>query len=162
MRQFILVHQKRHPAEMDAPEVTRFLNHPAGERRVAASTQNQALASLLILYQDVLNITLPGLNEIEYAKRPARLPVVFSADEARSILAHLQGTSWLMASHLYGSGLRLMECCTLRAKDFDFNYSQAIVRDGKGGKDRRTIPPTRSSSRFRTIRRGSKRFTTKT
>jgi integron integrase len=141
MRRFILFHQKRHPGEMGAPEVTAFLSHLARERHVAASTQNQALASLLFLYKEVLNIALPWLNEIEYAKRPARLPVVFSVEEARSILAHLQGTAWLMASLLYGSGLRLMECCTLRVKDFDFDYGQIIVRDGKGGKDRHTLLP---------------------
>ncbi len=139
MRRFILFHQKRHPGEMGAPEVTAFLSHLARERHVAASTQNQALASLLFLYKEVLNIALPWLNEIEYAKRPARLPVVFSVEEARSILAHLQGTAWLMASLLYGSGLRLLECCTLRVKDFDFDYGQIIVRDGKGGKDRHTL-----------------------
>ena len=93
------------------------------------------------LYRDVLNISLPWMAEIEYAKRPARLPVVFSVEEARSILAHMQGTGWLMASLLYGSGLRLMECCTLRVKDFDFDYGQIIVREVKGGKDRRTILP---------------------
>lgn len=141
MRQFILFHNKRHPKEMGAPEVTEFLNHLARSRNVAASTQNQALASLLFLYKEVLDTTLPWLNEIEYAKRPARLPVVFSTEEARCILAHLQGTAWLMASLLYGSGLRLMECCTLRVKDIDFDYGQIIVRDGKGGKDRRTILP---------------------
>jgi integrase len=141
MRQFILIHQKRHPNEIGAPEVTEFLSHLARSRNVSASTQNQALASLLFLYKEVLNLSLPWLNEIEYAKRPARLPVVFSVEEARSILAHLQSTAWLMASLLYGSGLRLMECCTLRVKDFDFDYGQIIVRDGKGGKDRRTILP---------------------
>jgi len=90
--------------------------------RSVASTQNQALASLLFLYKEVLHTTLPWLDEIEYAKRPAKLPVVFSPEEAGAILAHLQGTAWLMASLLYGSGLRLMECCTLRIKDFDFDY----------------------------------------
>jgi integron integrase len=141
MRRFILFHEKRHPSEMGAPEITEFLNHLSGKCKVAASTQNQALAALLFLYREVLKIDLPWLGELEYAKRPARLPVVFSVEEARSILAHLQGTAWLMASLLYGSGLRLMECCTLRVKDFDFDYGQIIVRDGKGGKDRRTILP---------------------
>jgi len=141
MRQFILFQHKRHPAEMGPQEVTTFLNHLARECHVAASTQNQALAALLFLYKEVLHTTLPWLDEIEYAKRPARLPVVFSPEEARAILAHVQGTAWLMASLLYGAGLRLMECCTLRVKDFDFDYHQIIVRDGKGSKDRRTILP---------------------
>ena len=117
----------------------------AVKRNVAASTQNQALSALLFLYREALGLQLPWLSEFERAPRTRYVPVVLSREEVRRVLAHLTGTRWLMASPLYGSGLRLMECCTLRVKDFD--YSQITVRAGKGGKDRRTISPIRSSSR---------------
>jgi integron integrase len=143
IRQFILFHKKRHPAEMGHVEVTAFLSHLATDRRVSASTQNQALSALLFLYKDVLKISLPWLTEVERAPRSRHVPVVFSPEEVRSILAHLTGTTWLMASLLYGSGLRLRECCTLRVKDLDFNYLQITIRDGKGGKDRRTVLPSK-------------------
>jgi integron integrase len=141
MRQFIFFTNKQHPSTLGAAEVTAFLSHLASARHVSASTQNQALAAILFLYRDVLNITLPWLNDIEYAKRPQRLPIVFSVEEVRNILSRLEGTAWLMASLLYGSGLRLQECCTLRVKDIDFDYHQITVRDGKGSKDRRTMLP---------------------
>ena len=149
--QFILFHQKRHPNEMGAEGITQFLNHLARKCNVAASTQNQALASLLFLYKEVLNVALPWLNEIEYAKRPARLPVVFSVEEARSILAHLQGTAWLMASLLYESGLRLLECCTLRVKDFDFDNLRSLSGMAKAAKTAALFFPTHWSSRCRII-----------
>lgn len=141
IRQFIIYHQKRHPLEMGAAEVSAFLSHLACDRRVAASTQNQALAAILFLYRDVLAQPLPWLLEVERAKGSARLPVVFTIAEVRQILDQLTGTKWLMASLLYGSGLRLSECLSLRVKDLDFGYRQLIVRDGKGGKDRVTVLP---------------------
>jgi len=141
MKRFIVFSGKRHPAEMGSAEVTAFLNHLAGERQVAAATQNQALAALLFLYKEVIAQPLPWLNDIEHAKRPARRPSVLTVDEARRLLAGLRGTKWIMASLLYGAGLRLRECLMLRVKDVDFGYRQIIVRDGKGGKDRVTVLP---------------------
>ena len=121
--------------------MTAFLNHLALERRVAAATQNQALAALLFLYKEVLAETLPWLQGLEHAKRPTRRPTVLTVSEVRHLLAQLRGTKWLMPSLLYGAGLRLRECLTLRVKDVDFGYRQIMVRDGKGGKDRVTMLP---------------------
>jgi len=141
IRRFILFSGKRHPTGLGAPEVTAFLNHLAAERHVAAATQNQALAALLFLYKEVLALPLPWLDEIDHARGPVRRPTVLTQAEARQLLARLHGTKWLMASLLYGAGLRLRECLTLRVKDVDFGYRQIVVRDGKGAKDRVTILP---------------------
>jgi len=122
-------------------EVTAFLNYLVNERHVAAATQNQALAALLFLYKEVLAQPLPWLDGIEHARRPIRRPAVLTQAEAKLLLARLRGAKWLMASLLYGAGLRLRECLTLRVKDIDFGYSQILVRDGKGAKDRVTILP---------------------
>jgi integron integrase len=138
---FILFHSKRHPGEMGAPEVTAFLSDLAIRRNVAASTQNQALHAILFLYRDVMKIKLPWLDELQRAKRPQHLPVVFTREEVRALLAQLQGTLWLMATLTYGSGLRLLECLRLRVKDLDFHYRQILVRDAKGQKDRVTMLP---------------------
>ena len=138
---FILFHRKRHPAEMGAAEVTAFLSDLAIRRNVAASTQNQALHAILFLYRDVLKIKLPWLEEVQRAKRPQHLPVVFTREEVRALLAQLQGTLWLMATLTYGSGLRLLECLRLRVKDVDLQYRQILVRDAKGQKDRVTMLP---------------------
>ncbi len=141
IRRFILFHGKRHPQEMGAPELEAFLTHLAVDRNVAASTQNQALSAILLLYREVLGRPLDELGRIAPARRPERLPVVLTRDEVRSVLAQLDGTAWLMASLLYGSGLRLMECLRLRVKDVDFGQRHIIVRDGKGQKDRATLLP---------------------
>jgi integron integrase len=141
IRQFILFTGKQHPATLGATEITDFLTHLAKQRHVSASTQNQALSALLFLYREVLDIKLPWLDSIDFAKRPQYVPVVFSVEEVRSILSYLDGTAWIMASLLYGSGLRLQECCALRVKDFDFDYHQIVVREGKGAKDRVTLLP---------------------
>ena len=141
IRRFNLFSGRRHPRELGAAEVTAFLNHLVAQRHVAAATQNQALAALLFLYKEVLVQPLPWLEGIEHAKRPIRRPTVLTEDEARQLLGRLRGTKWLMASLLYGAGLRLRECLTLRVKDVDFGYRQIMVRDGKGGKDRVTILP---------------------
>lgn len=141
IRRFILYHQKRHPAEMGADEIRQYLSHLATDNHIAASTQNVALAALLFLYREVLQIDLPLIEGVERAKRPQRIPVVLTSEEVRRLLAELSGTHHLMASLLYGAGLRLMECVRLRVKDLDFDYRQIIVRDGKGEKDRRTILP---------------------
>jgi integron integrase len=141
IKRFILFHRKRHPSGMGTDEIRRFLSHLATDRSVAASTQNQALSSLLFLYREVLGVELPYVEGIERAKRPERVPVVLTRVEAEGILSRVGGAYHLMASLLYGSGLRLMECVRLRVKDIDFGYRQITVRDGKGEKDRRTVLP---------------------
>ena len=134
IKRFIHFHGKRHPRELRAPEVTAFLNHLVKNRNVAAATQNQALAALLYLYREVLAEPLAWLDGLERAKRSAWVPTVLSTAEVGALLARMTGTKWLMASLLYGAGLRLRECLTLRVKDLDFDYRQIIVRQGKGGK----------------------------
>src|SRR5882724_3259152 len=141
VKRFILFHHKRHPASMGAPEIRAFLSYLAVEGRVAASTQTQALSALIFLYREVLHRNVDSLGKVERAKKPERLPVVFSRAEVRAVLAHLDGQHWMMASLLYGAGLRLMECVRLRVKDVDFTYRQILVRDGKGAKDRVTMLP---------------------
>ncbi len=141
IRRFILYHGKRHPKTMGQPEVSRFLSNLATAGRVSASTQNQALSALLFLYQDVLHVHLEWLEGLVRARRPARLPVVLTRGEVEAILARLQGMPRLMAALLYGSGLRLMECCRLRIKDVDLERLEITVRDGKGRKDRITLLP---------------------
>ncbi len=130
IKRYIFFHQKRHPAEMGGPEMEQFLNHLAVEKNVAASTQNQALSALVFLYREVLRKDVEWMDNLERAKKPERLPVVLTETEARHVLAHLDGRNWLMASLLYGAGLRLMECLRLRVKDIDFEYRQITVRDG--------------------------------
>ena len=141
IKRFIYFHGKRHPREMAAAEVTSFLNHLARDRNVAAATQNQALSALLFLYKEVLGQPLPWLDDLERARRPARVPAVLTRSEVQRLLSHMEGARWLMASLLYGAGLRLRECLKLRVKDVDFEYRQITVRDGKGGKDRVTMLP---------------------
>ena len=142
IRDFILFHNKRHPKEMGAPEIRAYLSHLAIQRNVAASTQTVALSALLFLYRQVLDIELPYIDEIERARRPQRLPVVFTRSEVKRILTNLDGIQHLIVSLLYGTGMRLMEGLRLRVKDLDFEYHQITVRDGKGQKDRRTMLPT--------------------
>jgi integron integrase len=144
IKRYIFFHQKRHPAEMGAPEMEQFLNYLAVKRQVAASTQNQALSALVFLYREVLHKEFEWMEKLERAKKPARLPVVLTELEVRQLMANLDGRNWLMASLLYGAGLRLMECVRLRVKDVDFQYRQITVRDGKGGKDRVTMLPESS------------------
>ena len=141
IRRYIFFHAKRHPAEMGAPEITRFLSALAVEGKVAASTQNQALSALLFLYREVLEMDLPWLDGVVRAKRPQRLPVVLTRDEVRTVLQPLKGVPRLMAYLLYGAGLRLLECCQLRVKDLDFGANQIVVRSGKGDKDRAAMLP---------------------
>jgi integron integrase len=138
---FIRFHDLRHPREMGEAEVSAFLTHLARDGDVAASTQNQALSALLFLYKAVLKQEIGWLDNVERAKRPARLPVVLTREEVHKIFAHLHGTPRLMAGLLYGSGLRLMECVRLRVKDVDFGYARLTIRDTKGNKDRVTMPP---------------------
>ncbi|HEX8161060.1 MAG TPA: integron integrase [Pyrinomonadaceae bacterium] len=141
IRRYIIFHRKRHPSEMGAEHIRQFLSHLAVDGRVSASTQNQALCAILFLYRDVLRVELPFVEGIERAKRPARVPVVFTRQEVERLLGELSGAYTLIASLLYGSGLRLMEALRLRVKDVDFDYRQIVVRAGKGEKDRRTLLP---------------------
>ena len=141
IRRFILFHAKRHPQEMGEREVTAFLTYLAVDKNVAASTQNQALAAILFLYQKVLEMKLDWLEDVVRARRPKRLPVVLSRDEVTRLLNALQGMPQLIARLMYGTGMRLLEALRLRVKDIDFSRCQVIVRAGKGDKDRYTVLP---------------------
>ena len=141
IRHFIFFHHMRHPKDMGRKEIEAFLTFLAVEKKVAASTQNQALNALLFLYRFVLEQPPDFPIDSVRAKRPKRLPVVLSRAEIAQVLSCLQGRHQLMAKLLYGSGLRLMECVRLRVKDLDFDQHQIIVRDGKGSKDRITVLP---------------------
>jgi integron integrase len=150
IRRFILASDKRHPRDMGVVEVEAFLSALATHGQVAAGTQNQALSALLFLYREVLSIELPWMETVVRAKRPQRVPVVLSRDEVIRLLALMDGCFGLMASLLYGSGMRLMECVRLRSKDVDFELNQICVRDGKGSKDRHVPLPQRLREPLRT------------
>ena len=137
------------PRQADMDHVTLFLSGLAMRDRVAASTQNQAFSALLFLFREVLKRNVEGLDEVVRAKRPVRIPQVLSRPEVSTILGRLRGTPWLMASLMYGCGLRLLECCRLRVKDIDFARSEITVRDGKGAKDRVTMLPARVADPLR-------------
>ncbi len=141
IRRFILFHDKRHPRELGAVEVEKFLTWLAVEGNVAASTQGQALAALLFLYKQVFAVDLPWLDEVVRAKRPQRLPTVLTPEEVSVLLAQLEGVHGLMANLLYGTGMRLLECLRLRVKDVDLARREITIREGKGNKDRRTMIP---------------------
>jgi len=141
IRRFILHFGKRHPRELGAANVEAFLTHLAVAGNVAASTQNQAKSALLFLYREVLETELPWLDNVERARAPKRLPVVLTRDEVHAVLSRLSGTHWLIASLLYGAGLRIMEGLRLRVKDVEFSRKEILVRDGKGFKDRVTMLP---------------------
>jgi integron integrase len=141
IRRYILFHGKRHPREMGAAEIERFLSDLAVRHRVASSTQNQAFNALLFLYREVLHVDVGAIEGVERAKRPERLPVVLSRAEVEQVLRGMSGTFQLMAKLLYGTGMRLMECVRLRVKDVDFERNQIVVREGKGFKDRATVLP---------------------
>ena len=140
IRKYILYHNKRHPKDMGEKEINQFLTHLAVDRHVAASTQNQALCAIIFLYKQVLKKDIDEL-EFTWAKKPKRLPTVFTRKEVKSVLAQLSGDKWIMANLLYGSGLQLMECLRLRTKDIDFSSKKITVRSGKGDKDRITMLP---------------------
>jgi integron integrase len=141
VRRFVHFHKQRHPKEMGEPEINAFLTHLAVEEKVSASTQNQALSALLFLYRHVIGKEIGDLGHVIHARKPVRLPVVLTREEVKSLLAQLSGDKWLMASLMYGAGLRLMECLRLRVQDIDFSRSEILVRDGKGAKDRITMLP---------------------
>ena len=141
VRRFTLHFGKRHPRDLGAREIERFLTDLAVEGHVSASTQNQAKSALLFLYRDVLGIELEWLRNVTQAKVPQRLPVVLTETEVRRVFKHFRESYVLMAQLLYGSGMRLMECVRLRVKDVDFERLEIVVRDGKGQKDRLTMLP---------------------
>jgi len=141
IRYFIRFHKKRHPSEMGGPEVEAFLTHLAVDRKVSPSTQNQALSAILYLYKQVLKIELPWLDNVVRAKTKKFIPVVFTRDEVKRLLAQFDGTYWLLFSLIYGAGLRISECARLRVKDIDFHYKQLLIRDSKGDRDRVTVLP---------------------
>ncbi|GAC1451407.1 MAG: integron integrase [Steroidobacteraceae bacterium] len=142
LRRYLAFHGRRHPRELGPREIEQFLTHLAVERKVSAATQNQALNALLFVYRHVLEIELPWLEDVTRAAQPRRLPVVLTRQEVRTLLAQLGGTPWLIASLLYGSGLRLTEGLRLRVKDLAVERGELIVREGKGAKDRVTMLPT--------------------
>ena len=141
IKRYIWHFDKRHPKDMGAEQVEAFLTYLAVERNVSASTQNQAKSALLYLYKEVLGINLPWLDNVTQAKVPKRLPVVLTQAEVQAVLSRMDGTMWLIASLLYGSGLRIMEVLRLRVKDVDFAQREILVREGKGFKDRVTMLP---------------------
>ena len=131
----------RHPRDIGAPGVEAFLTMLATERKVSASTHNQALSALLFLYRHALDVDLPWLNDVNRPTQKRRIPSVLTKDEVAGLLAHMDGPAALMARLLYGTGMRLMECMRLRIKDVDFDRHVIIVRDAKGGKDRVVMLP---------------------
>ena len=141
VRRFIVFHGKRHPKELGAAEVTSFLTHLAVERHVAPATQGQAKSAILFLYRAVLKVYLPWLDDIVAARSPRRLPVVLTPSEVRALLCEMNGSVGLVASVLYGTGMRLTEGLRLRVKDVEFQRREILVRDGKGTKDRVTVLP---------------------
>ncbi len=141
IKRYILFHNKKHPQDMDEEHISAFLSHLAVMKKVASSTQNQALCAIVFLYRDVLKKDLGEFQNLIRAKKPEKLPVVFTQEETKQVLLQLNGVHWLMGQLLYGAGLRVMECVRLRVKDVDFGYRQIVVRDGKGRKDRITMLP---------------------
>jgi len=134
IKRYIFFHGKRHPAEMGPAEVGAFLTSLAVHDKVAASTQNQALSALLFLYREVLGVELPWLDDVVRAKRLQYLPVVLTRDEVRAVLQRLHGVPRLMAILLYGTGLRLLECCRLRVKDVDFRRTRSSFATARGAR----------------------------
>jgi len=147
LRRFLRFHGMRHPRTMGSAEVNAFLSHLAVDLEVSPSTQNQALAALLFLYRDLLGMDL-DLERLVRARTRRRLPVVLTPEEVRSVLERMHGEDALVAGLLYGSGLRLLEALRLRVMDVDFERREITVRDGKGGKDRRTLLPVAAIERL--------------
>ena len=158
IRRFVRFHDRRHPRNLGAPEVEAFLTSLAVGNQVSAATQNQALAAILFLYREVLQMELPWLSNVVRAKRPQRLPVVLTREEVGRVIARITGLEWLVVSLLYGTGMRLGECVALRIKDVDLARREILVRDAKGQKDRVTmlpdtlLPPVRAASLFILVR----------
>jgi integron integrase len=141
IRRFNVFHGKKHPSQMGGDEIGRYLTYLAVERKVSASTQNQALSALVFLYRQVLRVDPGAVEHVPHAHGPMRMPVVLSVEEVRAVFDRLTGISRIVVALLYGAGLRLQEALELRVKDLDFDRNQIIVRRGKGQKDRRTMLP---------------------
>ena len=141
IKRFIIFHGKKHPLELDDQAINKYLSYLAVKQKVASSTQNQALCAILFLYKQVLQTDIGYVENIEWAKKPKRLPIVLTRDEVQELLSHLSGVAWLIANLLYGSGLRQRECLRLRVKDMDFHYKQITVLDTKGENARHTVLP---------------------
>ncbi len=149
-KQFILLHNKKHPENMVEPEVEKFLTYLACSRHVSASTQNQALNALVFVYKNVLQRPLGQIVNVVRARKSRKLPVVLTRSEIKRVFVHLNSDHWLMANLLYGSGLRLMECLRLRIKDIDFEQNMISIRSGKGNKDRVTLLPACLAEQLKT------------
>jgi len=155
VKRYIYFHRLRHPREMGAQEINKYLSYLATDRHVSASTQNQALSAILFLYKKVLGIEIDDLGDVIRARRPKRLPTVLRPDEVQRVFAHLSGVHLLMAEMLYGTGMRIMELLRLRVKDIDFEQRIIIVRNGKGAKDRSALLPEKLIPRLQEhMRRG--------
>lgn len=141
VKRFLLFHRWAHPDSLAEAGINQFLSYLAVQRKVSESTQTQALSAILFLYKHVLQRDLDYVNGFKRAYKPRKVPVVFSPQEARDVLALMPASSALAGRLMYGAGLRLMEALRLRVKDVDFNYRQLVIRDGKGGKDRVTVFP---------------------
>ena len=145
---YVRFHGTRHPSQLGQEDVVEFLSALAIRNRVSASTQNQAMAGISFLYREVLGTPLEQLDPIARAKRAVRLPVVLTKEEVKELIARMEGTPQLVAMLLYGSGLRVLECLTLRVQDVDFAAHEIVVRGGKGDKDRLTMLPTAIEERL--------------
>lgn len=141
IKRFILFNDKRHPKDMGAAEIRRFLTHLAAERHVAAATQNQALNALIFLYREVVDKDIELIGEFERTHRAPRIPVVMTKEEVHRVLSACDEAHRPFLKLLYGTGMRLLEGLRLRAKDVDLDRHQIVVRDGKGFKDRVTLLP---------------------
>ena len=149
LHRFLDANKDRSPKTLGGVEINAFLSRLATDENVSASTQNQALAALLFLFRNVLNVPVGEIGEVIRAKKPQRLPVVMSRQEVRAVLSELKGDKWFAASLMYGTGLRLMECLALRVQDIDFSRNEILVRNGKGAKDRVTMLPETLKDFFR-------------
>jgi integron integrase len=149
VRRYIVFHGLTHPADLSEEDVNAFVTHLAVDEHVSASTQTQALSAVLFLYRHVLRRPVGELGTLVRARTPERLPVVMTRAEVRSVLVHLSAEQWLMASLMYGAGLRLSECLHLRVQDIDFSANEILVRNGKGAKDRVTMLPESLKSPLR-------------
>jgi site-specific recombinase XerD len=145
----MLTYHKRHPQEMGVDEIRTYLSHLATEKKVAASTQNIALSALMFLYRQVMQVDLPNIDDVVRARQNRRLPVVLTRDKVKKLLANMEGVECLVASLLYGTGMRLLEGLRLRVKDIDFGRNAIIIRDGKGAEDRIVMLPDRSLAPLR-------------
>jgi integron integrase len=141
IKRYIYFHNKKHPSDLNEKKISEFLSFLAVKEKVSASTQNQAMCAIVFMYKNVIKKEIGEFKELVWAKRPKKIPVVFTIDEANSVIKNLSGIHQVLAKLLYGAGLRLQECLQLRIKDLDFKYKQIYIRNGKGNKDRVTMLP---------------------